>query len=236
MHFDSLSAPVAAVWNRLGALPSDFVLVGGTALALQWGHRVSYDLDFATSKPLPHPRTILRALGLPADRRRYKWPRKKIRPHIHISPTDNTPKVDIHGKVNQPWLVPPRRAPNGLLIANPADILWHKAVALTSRDAVRDAVDICEWRRDPRGIDLSAVLNAVHAVSGNTQVGLADFADALLDDTNHAAWDAAGVDVGLMSALGEKVLRHTPRPPRFASVVIKEAERTERPNSEDVGN
>ena len=52
LHYDSLAKPIRNIWDRLGKLPVDFVLLGGTALAVQWGHRVSYDLDIATSRVL----------------------------------------------------------------------------------------------------------------------------------------------------------------------------------------
>jgi nucleotidyltransferase AbiEii toxin of type IV toxin-antitoxin system len=34
------------LWDELGALPSEFVLYGGTAVALHRGHRASLDFDF----------------------------------------------------------------------------------------------------------------------------------------------------------------------------------------------
>ena len=34
------------LWSALGDTPSDFVLYGGTALALRLGHRASVDFDF----------------------------------------------------------------------------------------------------------------------------------------------------------------------------------------------
>jgi hypothetical protein len=37
------------LWAELDAIPSDFVLYGGTALALQLGHRISEDFDFFSS-------------------------------------------------------------------------------------------------------------------------------------------------------------------------------------------
>jgi len=39
-----------ALWPELDDVPSDFVLYGGTALALQLGHRVSEDFDFFSSQ------------------------------------------------------------------------------------------------------------------------------------------------------------------------------------------
>lgn len=46
---DILPAPQRAVWKELKATPKQFVLYGGTALALRLGHRVSEDFDFFTN-------------------------------------------------------------------------------------------------------------------------------------------------------------------------------------------
>jgi hypothetical protein len=39
------------LWTELNQVPSEFVLYGGTALALRLGHRISVDFDFFTSLP-----------------------------------------------------------------------------------------------------------------------------------------------------------------------------------------
>lgn len=44
-----LPAPQRAVWKELKATPKQFVLYGGTALALRLGHRISEDFDFFTN-------------------------------------------------------------------------------------------------------------------------------------------------------------------------------------------
>ncbi|HEY1342406.1 MAG TPA: nucleotidyl transferase AbiEii/AbiGii toxin family protein [Bryobacteraceae bacterium] len=48
-RLDILPESQRRVWPELDAAPSDFVLYGGTALALQLGHRVSEDFDFFSS-------------------------------------------------------------------------------------------------------------------------------------------------------------------------------------------
>lgn len=45
-----LPAPQRALWDELGAIPPEFVLCGGTAIALQLGHRQSVDFDFFGSR------------------------------------------------------------------------------------------------------------------------------------------------------------------------------------------
>ena len=45
-NFSLLPESQREVWKRLGATPGNFVLYGGTALALRLGHRESIDFDF----------------------------------------------------------------------------------------------------------------------------------------------------------------------------------------------
>ena len=48
-RLDTLPESQKQVWPELDAVPDRFVLYGGTALALQLGHRVSEDFDFFSS-------------------------------------------------------------------------------------------------------------------------------------------------------------------------------------------
>jgi hypothetical protein len=48
-RLDILHESQRKLWPELDSVPSDFVLYGGTALALQLGHRVSEDFDFFSS-------------------------------------------------------------------------------------------------------------------------------------------------------------------------------------------
>ena len=56
------------LWARLGNLPKHFVLYGGTALALQLGHRKSVDLDFFSAQPV-EPRRLYSTLDFLAKGR-----------------------------------------------------------------------------------------------------------------------------------------------------------------------
>ena len=48
-RLDILPESQRRLWSELDAVPTDFVLYGGTGLALQLGHRVSEDFDFFSS-------------------------------------------------------------------------------------------------------------------------------------------------------------------------------------------
>lgn len=52
MHPEAITSKQKEILKKL-PIPSDFYLVGGTALALQIGHRISVDFDFFTSKSIP---------------------------------------------------------------------------------------------------------------------------------------------------------------------------------------
>jgi len=45
-RLDVLPEPQRRLWNELGAVPAEFALYGGTAIALHLGHRRSDDFDF----------------------------------------------------------------------------------------------------------------------------------------------------------------------------------------------
>lgn len=49
------------IWTRLATTPKDFVLYGGTALALRLGHRESVDFDFFSSR-LFQPIELIRSI------------------------------------------------------------------------------------------------------------------------------------------------------------------------------
>ena len=48
-RLDILPESQLRLWPELDAVPPDFVLYGGTGLALQLGHRASEDFDFFSS-------------------------------------------------------------------------------------------------------------------------------------------------------------------------------------------
>lgn len=52
LQLSVLPAPQRALWEELSALPGEFILYGGTAIALQLGHRQSIDFDFFARQPI----------------------------------------------------------------------------------------------------------------------------------------------------------------------------------------
>jgi Nucleotidyl transferase AbiEii toxin, Type IV TA system len=55
-HLEVLPAAQSRLWSELSAVPKEFVLYGGTALALRLGHRTSVDFDFSGKDVLNLPK------------------------------------------------------------------------------------------------------------------------------------------------------------------------------------
>ena len=62
-RLDILPEPQRQLWPELAALPKDYVLYGGTAIALHLGHRDSIDFDFFISRSID-PRRLLEDLPI----------------------------------------------------------------------------------------------------------------------------------------------------------------------------
>lgn len=164
-HLECLSPKIRAVWPNLGRVggADQFVLVGGSALALQVGHRESVDVDLVSSQPCPHPRTLKRQLGIDGIGS-HKWIRKKRSHYIKFQETSTAPKIDVHGKSRMPCLEAPKRASNRLRIASLTDILFHKLLAAVDRRAERDGVDLLVLIDDHRSVAMA--LDAAFAGAG----------------------------------------------------------------------
>ncbi len=134
----------------LAKLPKGGVLGGGTALALQIGHRVSYDFDFFFAKPIPKIWLVkLKAL----------FGRNLSR--VMVDSTDEL-TVSIKPDIKLTLLYypfPPLHSPlkwRGLSLMKMDDIASSKAYAVGRRGVWRDYVDLYFLLHDH--IRLSAVI------------------------------------------------------------------------------
>lgn len=58
LHLEILPPAQLLLWKQLVNLPKSFTLYGGTAIALQIGHRESVDFDFFSAEPLNREKLI----------------------------------------------------------------------------------------------------------------------------------------------------------------------------------
>ena len=63
-RLDILPSAQRSLWPHLRELPDDFVLYGGTAIALRLGHRESVDFDFFSDEPLTETHWVCRRAQL----------------------------------------------------------------------------------------------------------------------------------------------------------------------------
>jgi hypothetical protein len=122
-RLDILPPPQRRLWDELSAMPPEFVLYGGTALALHLGHRESVDFDFFGNKPLD-PAQLVPAVpflaGAVVTQRE---------PNTFSCTVDRggVVKLSFFGVPGIPRLAPPLIAPgNGLQVASLLDLAGTK--------------------------------------------------------------------------------------------------------------
>lgn len=131
-----LSAGQQALLERLRTVEAvrTFYLAGGTALALQVGHRRSVDLDFFRPQPF-EPGELLRQL-------------QALGPVVARRAEVGTLTVDLAGVATSffaysaPLLRPLVASPWSLTLAAPADIAAMKVSAIAGRGSRKDFVDL----------------------------------------------------------------------------------------------
>lgn len=140
------------LWSMLKDVPNNFVLYGGTAVALRYGHREPVDFNFFSSENKGSGNLYIVVSKLPFIKRHMAQ-----MPELHknknnsridyllemnngktvqVSFVDST-KV-IPGSINAPDVV----ADNGILIASPEDLMATTIHSLGKRQSVKDLVDI----------------------------------------------------------------------------------------------
>ncbi len=135
LHFETIDAPTLELMNKIMAVPlfSPFRLVGGTALALQTGHRKSVDLDFF-GPCLLEERELTEELS-------------NIGSIIWLNKLKNIKSLSVNGikvdfvNYSYPWLSGLIQEEN-VRIASKKDIAAMKLAAITGRGAKKDFIDL----------------------------------------------------------------------------------------------
>jgi Nucleotidyl transferase AbiEii toxin, Type IV TA system len=170
-RLDILPAPQRRLWDELSAVPEEFVLYGGTALALHLGHRESLDFDFFADKPLDPTRLVPAIpflVGAIVTQRE---------PNTFGCTVDRggAIKLSFFGLPELARLLPPLIAPgNKLRVAALLDLAGTKVSVVQMRAEARDYIDIDALLSDGR-IDLPLALAAGQAIFGpafNPQITL----------------------------------------------------------------
>lgn len=161
-RLDILPLSQRRLWDELVDVPPEFVLYGGTAIALHLGHRESVDFDFFGNKPLD-PARLVPAIPFLANA---TVTQREPNAFSCIVDRGGVVKLSFFGLPGIPRLLPPLIAPdNGLQVASLLDLAGSKASVVQQRAEAKDYIDIDALLTDGR-IDLPAALAAARAIHG----------------------------------------------------------------------
>lgn len=184
-----------SLWELLEKLCSvlqegEFYLAGGSALAIQFGHRVSEDLDFFSAEEFnpERLRSLLYKIGL------------KVfvvnETDLHMEMIIHSIKVDLI-KQQIPLtfpLIPIKRLNNTFFVADARDIGRMKLIAIGSRGNRKDFVDLYCLTRETISLDalIQIAMEETKGVSYSKMVflkGLLDFEEADTEEPINMIWD-----------------------------------------------
>lgn len=151
------------LWNELKNTPQEFVLYGGTALALRLGHRTSEDFDFFSNRPFL-PDVLRKTIGYLQDAEMRQFEENTLTAIVN---RDGPVKVSFFGglklnRVQDPDVMPD----NGIKVASLLDIAATKLATIQQRAQARDYEDVLAL--SGAGVSLSEMLAAAESVYGST--------------------------------------------------------------------
>ena len=149
------------LWDELKSTPKDFVLYGGTALALRLGHRSSEDFDFFSNQSFA-PDVLRKAIPHLQDAEMIQF---ELNTLTAVVDRDGPVKVSFFGGLALDRIQDPDLAPdNGIQVASLLDVAATKLATIQQRAQARDYEDIATIIS--AGMSLSEVLAAAIAIYG----------------------------------------------------------------------
>jgi hypothetical protein len=166
-RLEVLPAPQRRLWDEIVETPRDFVLYGGTALALRLGHRSSEDFDFFSNRPFA-PDALQREISYLIGA---ETSQSQANTLTVIVDRSGPVKVSFFGglklnRVEDPEPVSGKE----IRVASLVDVGATKMVTIQQRAQAKDYLDILALAE--AGVSLSAALAAAAAVYGPTFNGV----------------------------------------------------------------
>ncbi|HEX2842163.1 nucleotidyl transferase AbiEii/AbiGii toxin family protein [Hyphomicrobium sp.] len=167
-RLDILPKPQQRLWPELSQLSASFTLYGGTAIALQLGHRVSVDFDFFALEPIDTGALYQNTSFLSGAR----IIQREANTLTCIVERDGPVKLSFFGLPNLKRInAPLRTSDTNLPVASLLDLAGTKAEVVQHRAAAKDYADIDALIS--AGIDLRTHLQAGRKVYGDVFVPIA---------------------------------------------------------------
>src|ERR1700739_2000670 len=211
-RLDILPPAQRRLWPELVAIPKDFVLYGGTALALHLGHPESADFDFFGSRKF-EVRTLETGIPFLAGAKIIQRAEDTL---TAIVERGGPVRISFFGVPELQRLAAPLVVrTNGLQVASLLDLAGTKASVIQIRAQARDYVDMDALMTLGR-VSLPSALAAagkIYGASFNPQItlkALSYFDDGNLRDLPEA------MKLRLVTAVREVDLDHLPGLPRAA--------------------
>ena len=148
-----------ALWSNFRDIPGNFVLYGGTALALRLGHRQSVDFDFFCNETFA-PDQLIAAIQFLRDCR----VEQRGDNTLSVVTATTAVKLSFFGGVAMNRVHDPDLADNGLQVASLLDLAATKLKTIQQRAEAKDYQDIASAL--DAGIELEEALAAAIAVFG----------------------------------------------------------------------
>lgn len=199
------------LWPALrGMAESGFVLYGGTAIALQLGHRASVDFDFFANRPLD--KEALRAA--------YPWlsAATVLQDDVNVwtllvrDVAGEEVKLSFFGGLRFGRVGQPRQTGDGVLIlASLQDLLAHTLKVLLQRVEAKDYQDIAALLES--GCDLASGLSAARLLFG------ANFQPS--EALKAMTWFEGGDLHALLDAVRQTLVRHAAQPLHLPAPVLQ---------------
>ena len=160
-RLDILPPPQRRLWDELGtAIPSSFVLYGGTALALRLGHRNSEDFDFFSNESFV-PTDLERQVPFLQASQRLQSSQNTL---VSLVDREGPVKVSFFGGLSLKRVGDSEIA-EGVLIASLLDLAATKVKVVQDRAEAKDYLDLSRLLEE--GLDLGQALGAALAVYGD---------------------------------------------------------------------
>jgi Nucleotidyl transferase AbiEii toxin, Type IV TA system len=157
-----LAPPQRRLWDELGEVPQSFVLVGGTAIALQLEHRSSIDFDFVADRGFD-PDDLLRDLTFLREAR---VSQKSANTLTCVVERNGPVMVSFFGTPSVSLIEPPHVAnDNHVRIASLVDLAGMKAAVVQKRAEAKDYIDLDAIIENTE-IDLPTALSAARLLYG----------------------------------------------------------------------
>jgi Nucleotidyl transferase AbiEii toxin, Type IV TA system len=160
-NLEALPAPQRAIWDELKSTPKDFVLYGGTALALRLGHRQSEDFDFFSNRPFT-PVTLRDSIPYLKHAEMTQFQDNTL---TAILERGGPVKISFFGSLSLKRVQDPDVVlENAIQVASLLDLAATKLTTIQQRALAKDYLDMAAII--DAGIDLPQALAAARAVFG----------------------------------------------------------------------